>query len=237
MCLIVFRVIIRANLNLILKSYFVAVVSPLTRAIQTLYGAFPMARAPRHFTTSNILQDPKLPIAFNDKKRSDGAEAQSCSVYTTDNQLTDQSIPTLVWPVLAEHVTGSCDLGTATSSLQKKYPMLDFEPLPEIWWYTEYDEVNVKDLLSTHNIQIKDPQFSRYYYAEFGIFEPYEHFTARVDKFITMLQAMPQQNIACFGHSDFFNGVCERHFGKKNVWMKNAEVIAVQLDTLSHNKE
>jgi len=164
----------------------VAVVSPLTRAIQTLRGAFPMAFSPKGTLEDNL------------------------------RQAQPGSIPTIVWPVMREHLTDSCDIGTGASELQKRWQELDFSQVPEAWWYTD------------PSLAGEGPEASRTYFRECGFFEPVSDAFERADMFVRQLLSMPQQVIVCFGHADFFNYVCERHFDRPDVWMQNTEVLRLE---------
>ena len=50
-------------------------------------------------------------------------------------------LPIEVQPVLGEHAFFTCDIGSPRSELQKRWPHLTFDHVPEIWWPdTEVDE-------------------------------------------------------------------------------------------------
>jgi len=149
------------------------VTSPLTRAVQTLLGAFP-----------------KAPVG--------------CP-------------PIELWPLAAEHVTDSCDIGSGASTLARRFPSLDVRGLPEVWWYVD-EETSMSDAAD-----------SRKRYRECGFMEPESALLARVDAFVEALRARPERVIAVFGHSDFFNFLMERHCGVSDYWLENAEVYRATL--------
>ena len=151
--------------------------SPLTRAIQTLFGAFPNAP--------------------------DGCPA-----------------PIEVWPLCAEHVTDSCDIGSGASWLAKRFPSLapQMRALPEVWWYTDEDTSRV------------DAEDSRVKYKECGFMEPELDLIHRVRDFVAAVKARPERVIAVFGHSDYFNFVMENHAGISDYWLENAEVYRLTLE-------
>jgi broad specificity phosphatase PhoE len=128
--------------------------SPLTRAVQTLFGAFPpLSGAP--------------------------------------------PAPVELWPLVSEHLTDSCDIGTGAAELAKRFPTLHASTLPEVWWYTG----GVQETAAG----------SRERYRECGFMEPELMFIGRVDAFVEKLRQRPESVIAIFGHSDFFNYLMERH--------------------------
>jgi len=43
-------------------------------------------------------------------------------------------LPVSVEPIIREHATFTCDIGTATSALRRRWPAFDFGDLPEVWW-------------------------------------------------------------------------------------------------------
>ena len=152
------------------------VTSPLTRAVQTLLGAFPEA--------------PK----------------GGCP-------------PVELWPLAAEHLTDSCDIGSSPTALTKTFPKLKapIAKLPEVWWYT--DEETSRD----------DAEASRVKYRECGFMEPESTLIKRVDALVAAMRARPEERIALFGHSDFFNFLMERHCGVYDYWLENAEVYKITL--------
>ena len=105
--------------------------SPLTRALQTMCGAFPPTSAS----------------------------------------------PTMeVWPLAAEHLTASCDIGSSPVELSTRFPHLDFSALPPVWWFVDADTSR------------EDPAHSRERFREFGFYEPFSSFEARVDAFVAALR-------------------------------------------------
>ena len=134
------------------------ITSPLTRAVQTLYGAFP--RAP-----------------------------------------SDCPAPVEVWALAAEHLTDSCDIGSGASALAKVFPRLaqQFRTLPEVWWYTD-EETSKSDALDSRNR-----------FRDSGFMEPELTLIHRVAAFADEIRARPEQTIAVFGHSDYFNFLMENH--------------------------
>ena len=165
--------------------------SPLTRALQTMCGAFPPT------STSPTME---------------------------------------VWPLAAEHLTASCDIGSSPADLSTRFPHLDFSALPPVWWYVDADTSR------------EDPAHSRERFREFGFYEPFSSFEARVDAFVAALRVRAARwdaalvskgsdehspsaafSVVCFGHSDFFNLLCERHLGLPGCWLNNAEVLRVEL--------
>lgn len=115
-----------------------AVVSPLARAIQTMFGAFPDAGAHR--------------------------VSSSCP-------------PIEVWPSMSEHMTDSCDIGTGKCALARRFGSLDFDPVPEVWWYVDEETSTT------------DPEDSRKRYQESGFMEPERVFRKRADAFVDALYA------------------------------------------------
>ena len=65
-----------------------------------------------------------------------------------------------IWPLAAEHLTDSCDIGSGASEIAARFPWLDVSSLEEVWWYT--DEETGRE----------DPQESRARYRERGFMEP-----------------------------------------------------------------
>ena len=43
------------------------------------------------------------------------------------------------------------------------------------------------------------------------------------------LRARPERTLALFGHADLFHLLMERHCGRDDKWLKNAEVLRVEL--------
>lgn len=43
-------------------------------------------------------------------------------------------LPVSVEPLVREHAAFTCDIGTATSELRRRWPAFDFGGLPEVWW-------------------------------------------------------------------------------------------------------
>ena len=43
-------------------------------------------------------------------------------------------LPVSVEPLIREHAVFTCDIGTPTSELRRRWPGFDFADLPEIWW-------------------------------------------------------------------------------------------------------
>ena len=153
-----------------------AVTSPLTRAVQTLLGAYPSARKALY-----------------------PGRVQGCP-------------PIEFWPLTAEHLTDSCDIGSGASQLADRFPSLDVSALPEVWWYTD-EETSREDAAA-----------SRARYRELGFMEPESALISRVDAFVDAVRARPERLIAVFGHSDYFNFLMERHGGVSDYWLENAEV-------------
>jgi len=143
--------------------------SPLTRAIQTLLGAFPTAP--------------------------------------------DGCPPVELWPLAAEHLTDSCDIGSSEHALASRYPPLarHVARLPPVWWYTDGETSR------------SEPEHSRARYRECGFMEPERTVVARVDELAAALRARPERVIALFGHSDLFNFLMERHCAVYDYWLENAE--------------
>ena len=127
--------------------------------------------------------------------------------------------PVEFWPLAAEHLTDSCDIGSGASALAARFPALakHARALPEVWWYTD-DETSKSDAAD-----------SRTRYRESGFMEPESVLNARVDALVQAVQARPERVIALFGHSDFFNFLMERHCGVSDYWLENAEVYRVIL--------
>ena len=162
-----------AGHELLAKAEFI-ICSPLTRAIQTMYGAFPPDRGA-----------PPAPVEL--------------------------------WPLAAEHLTDSCDIGSGAAEIGRKFSSLDVSKLPEVWWYTD-EETSREDAFA-----------SRERYREYGFMEPELTLIKRVDAFVAALRQRPERVIAIFGHSDFFNFVMERHGGVLDYWLENAEVYPLEL--------
>jgi len=160
-----------------------AISSPLSRAIQTLFGAFPAAA---EGTAARATAEGRCP-------------------------------PIELWPLAAEHLTDSCDIGSGKSDLALRFPSLDLSALPEVWWYTSED------------VSRDAAADSRKHYRECGMIEPAGAFEARIDAFVEALRARPEPVIAVFGHSDHFNALMERHGGDGDYWLDNAEVYAFEL--------
>ena len=69
---------------------------------------------------------------------------------------------------------------------------------------------------------------------------------ARVDSFVAALRERAREEadrrggplvVACFGHSDFFHLLCERHLGIPDRWLDNAEVLRVELPAVGTSGE
>jgi broad specificity phosphatase PhoE len=45
-------------------------------------------------------------------------------------------LPVSVEPLIREHAAFTCDIGTPTSVLRRRWPGCDFGDLPEVWWPT-----------------------------------------------------------------------------------------------------
>jgi broad specificity phosphatase PhoE len=45
-----------------------------------------------------------------------------------------RGLPVSVEPLIREHAVFTCDIGTPTSELRRRWPGIDFADLPEIWW-------------------------------------------------------------------------------------------------------
>lgn len=159
-----------------------AITSPLTRAVQTLLGAFPAAG-------------------------SDAAAAARAGACP----------PIEAWPLAAEHLTDSCDIGSGASALARRFPSLELRALPEVWWYT--DEGTSREAAEA----------SREHYRDCGFMEPERLLLKRIDAFVEALRARPERVIAVFGHSDYFNFLMERHCGVEEYWLENAEVYRIEL--------
>ena len=156
-----------------LASAELVITSPLTRAVQTLFGAFPRAPA--------------------------------------------ECPPVEVWPLAAEHLTDSCDIGSGAAALAKAFPSLahQMRALPEVWWYTD-EETSTTDAMD-----------SRTRFRDSGFMEPELTLIKRVAAFADELRARPERVIAVFGHSDYFNFLMENHCGVADYWLENAEVYRV----------
>ena len=159
------------------------IASPLTRAVQTMFGAFPKAPA-------------------------------GCA-------------PIELWPLAAEHLTDSCDVGSGAAALGERFPTLGAQcgALPEVWWYTDEETSRT------------DAQDSRVKYRECGFMEPELTLIKRIDAFVAELRARPETTIAVFGHSDFFNFLMENHCGVSDYWLENAEVYRVSLPPAAESEE
>jgi broad specificity phosphatase PhoE len=131
--------------------------------------------------------------------------------------------PVEMWPIAAEHLTDSCDIGSSPAELQAAFPSLRAElgALPSVWWYTDSETSRA------------DPADSRKRYRQFGFMEPEGEFWDRVDEFARMVRARPERRIALFGHSDFLNALLERHLGVEGRWLANAEILRVELPAIA----
>jgi len=125
--------------------------------------------------------------------------------------------PVEVLPLLAEHLTDSCDIGSGRAALEAAWPSLDFGALAEVWWYTD-GEASTTDAAD-----------SRRHYREAGFMEPLRAVEARVDRLADVLRARPERTLALFGHADLFHLLMERHCGRDYRWLANAEVLRVEL--------
>jgi len=160
--------------NELLGKAELAICSPLTRAVQTLFGAFPVAAGP-----------PPMPVEL--------------------------------WPLVAEHLTDSCDIGSGASALSRAFPTLSMASLPEVWWYTDEESLRT------------NAEASRSKYREVGFMEPERLLVERVDAFVAQVRQRPERVIAVFGHSDYFNFLMERFSGVRGYWLENAEVYQMEL--------
>jgi broad specificity phosphatase PhoE len=159
-----------------------AICSPLTRAVQTLLGAYPeLEEGGQHAASA-----PPPPVEL--------------------------------WPLAAEHLTDSCDIGSGASELRAKFPWLNVSGLDEVWWYT--DEETGREEASE----------SRRRYTDFGFMEPERLLFERVDAFVDRVRRRPERVIAVFGHSDWHNCLMERHAGIGDYWLENAEVYRLTLE-------
>ena len=156
-----------------------AICSPLTRAVQTLLGAYP---------------------ALESAERG------------------GKPPPVELWPLAAEHLTDSCDIGSGASEIAARFPWLDVSSLDEVWWYT--DEETGRE----------DPHESRARYRECGFMEPELRLFERVDAFVEQVRKRPEQTIAVFGHSDWHNCLMDSHAGIGDYWLENAEVYTLTLE-------
>ena len=50
-----------------------------------------------------------------------------------------------------------------------------------------------------------------------------------LDRLAAALRARPERTLALFGHADLFHLLMERHCGRDDKWLKNAEVLRVEL--------
>lgn len=129
-----------------------------------------------------------------------------------------------VTPLMAEHLEASCDIGRPPAELAAAFPQLDFEGLPDVWWYVpeEYR-------------QGITPEASRRLFTEEGRRESAKDFRKRVDAFAKMLSGTSETSIAAFAHADFFHVFLCRYFASldpkfQDYWMKNCEVLKLQVD-------
>ena len=77
--------------------------------------------------------------------------------------------PVELWPLAAEHLTDSCDIGSGAAEIGRKFSSLDVSKLPEVWWYTD-EETSREDAFA-----------SRERYREYGFMEPELTLIKRVD--------------------------------------------------------
>ena len=215
----------------------VILVSPLTRALQTLDAAFP-TRPPAAAEVG--IETGVLPAHERVEeyvKRHSLRETLEAAVNRALEQASDDPLasiaeyarsrsraaveaerpPVEVEAMLAEHLTDSCDIGSGRAALQAHWPALDFGKLPEVWWYTD-GEASTTDAAD-----------SRRHYREAGFMEPLRAVEARVDRLAAALRARPERTLALFGHADLFHLLMERHCGRDDKWLKNAEVLRVEL--------
>ena len=168
----------------------VILVSPLTRALQTLDAAFP-TRPPAAAEVG--IETGVLPAHERVEeyvKRHSLRETLEAAVNRALEQASDDPLasiaeyarsrsraaveaerpPVEVEAMLAEHLTDSCDIGSGRAALQAQWPALDFGALPEVWWYTD-GEASTTDAAD-----------SRRHYREAGFMEPLRAVEARVDR-------------------------------------------------------
>jgi broad specificity phosphatase PhoE len=65
-----------------------------------------------------------------------------------------------VWREAAEHLEAGCDIGSSPTTLQQRFPRLDFSDLPTVWWYIP------------EGCDSTDPSAGRLAFQEQGYFEP-----------------------------------------------------------------
>lgn len=127
-----------------------------------------------------------------------------------------------VCPVICEHLEASCDIGRTPEELRLDFPELNFEGLPDVWWYVPEE----------HTAGVT-PSKSRALFKEDGRREPRTDFCARVDAFSRLLASREEATIAAFAHADFFHEFLVRYMSHrdskfKDYWMKNCEVVVLE---------
>lgn len=127
-----------------------------------------------------------------------------------------------VCPIMAEHLEASCDIGRTPDELRLDFPELNFQGLPDVWWYVPEE----------HAAGIT-PNKSRGLFKDDGRREPRSSFCVRVDAFARLLASREEATIAAFAHADFFHEFLVRYMSTrdskfKDYWMKNCEVVALE---------
>ena len=87
--------------------------------------------------------------------------------------------PRLVMDTHREYLDHYCDVGTPPSELAAKFNSLDFDHLPNPWWYV-------------------DPASTAPYEKE-----PEDLYAKRIEAFAQWLKSRPEQRIAIVGHGNF----------------------------------
>ncbi len=93
-----------------------------------------------------------------------------------------------VSPLHRERLANSCDVGRHPRELAADFPMLNFDHLPDRWWY-DGDE-------DWRGVAI----------------EPSCVLTQRIAHFSEWVSALPKERIAVIGHGTFFRQLTGRHF-------------------------
>jgi len=114
----------------------------------------------------------------------------SRAINTCLHGFNPKDIPIIVNKECREKLENACDLGSSPAHLAKKFPGLEFNHLPPIWWYTNSDEItptNYHERWKTHRYS-----------------EPAEVLLERISQFKEWLRSRDENKIVIVGHSTFF---------------------------------
>jgi broad specificity phosphatase PhoE len=86
-----------------------------------------------------------------------------------------------------ERITNADDVGSPPSVLKQRFPALDFDHLPDLWWHDgPPDHLGVP-------------------------VEPEAYFRARVEAFVAALGQRPEDRVVVVGHGTFFQALVGAH--------------------------